>query len=69
MAEVTGCDSGRIFPRSLGSALAAESHRLSCAEVEANPRLHPALPLIGIELFRCRAINMTESIRPHGRTI
>lgn len=46
MAEVTGCDSGRIFPRSLGPACATEPHRLLIAEVEVNPRLHPALPLL-----------------------
>lgn len=57
MAEVTGCDSGRIFPRSLGSACATESHRLLSAEVEVNPRLHPALLLIGMKLVAGRAIN------------
>lgn len=49
MAEVTGCDSGRIFPTSLGSACETDSHRLLIAGVEVNPRLHPALLPIGMK--------------------
>lgn len=69
MAEVTGRDSGRIFPRSLGPACATESHRPLIAEVEVNPRLHPALLLIGMKTFHCRSVNTTKPIRPIERVV
>lgn len=38
MPEVTGCDSGRIFPRSLGPACMIQSHWLLGAGVEVKPQ-------------------------------
>lgn len=61
MAEVTGCDSGRIFPRSLGPAYETESRRL-LSGVEVNPRLYSALPPIGMRAAVSLPVNQHKRV-------